>query len=63
MGTVISKMKYDDIWCTDDICVVLSEHNPKISDELFSVSYYIQQKNLKKLRQLMNPCLFLIISI
>lgn len=26
-------MKHDDIWCTDDICAVLSEHNDEVGDQ------------------------------
>ncbi len=52
-------MKYDDIWCTDDICVVLSEHNPEIGDELFFRGLLYSAKKSEKIKVIKEPMLIL----
>ena len=59
MNTIISKMKYNDIWCTDDICVVLSEHNPEIGDELFFRELLYSVKKSKKIKAIDEPMFIL----
>lgn len=59
MSTIISKMKYDDIWCTDDICAVLSEHNSEIGDECFFRELLYSAKKSEKIKAINEPMLIL----
>lgn len=48
-------MKYADVWCTDDICRVLSENNQEIGREAFFREIMYSAQNAKKIKPIYVP--------
>lgn len=52
-------MKHDDIWCTDDICAVLSEHNDEVGDQCVFRDLLYSAKKSKKIEAINEPMFIL----
>jgi len=52
-------MKHNDIWCTDDICAVLSEHNHEVGDRCVFRDLLYSAKKAKKIETINEPMFIL----